>query len=139
MRANLFLFFAVILWGIWGLANKYAVDRAHPFTVQWMFAVPLALSIPLFYWLGAQSSPATNHDPNAFLWAFIAGTTSLLGTVLLFFALQDRPASIATAVTSVYPLVTLLLAVLTRTEGLSPPRIIGIVLMVLGMIVLQFG
>ncbi len=139
MRSNLILILAAVLWGVWGLANKFAIDRAHPFTVQWMFAVPLALSIPLFYWLGIQNGPATNHDSHAFMWAIVASAASLAGTVLLFFALRDRPASIATAITSGYPLITLFLAVITGNETLSLPKLGGIALLLPGVVVLQFG
>lgn len=137
IRANLILILSAVLWGVWGLANKFAVVRAHPFTVQWMFAVPLALSIPVFYWLGRQNSPTTNLDSHALMWAIIASLSSLLATVLLFFALRERPASIATAITSAYPLITLLLAVVTGQETLSLPKLGGIILILGGVLVLQ--
>jgi len=137
LRVNLILFSAVVLWGVWGLANKFAVDRAHPFSVQWMFSVPFALSIPLFYWLGARAAPTTNLEPTALFWTLVASLASLLATVLLFFALQERQASVAMAVTSAYPLVTLVLAVLLHKESLSLPKVAGILFLVIGLVLLQ--
>ncbi len=137
MRTNLILILAVILYGIWGIANKFAVGRAHPFTVQWMFAIPLVVSLPIFFWLGARSAPETNHDATALLWAVVASAASILATVLLYFALRDRPASIVVAITSGYPLVTLVLAVLAGTETLTLPKLAGVVLMFSGVVLLQ--
>ncbi len=139
MRTNLILILAVILYGIWGIANKFAVGRAHPFTVQWMFAVPLIVSLPIFYWLGARAAPETNHDTTALLWAVVASAASILATLLLYFALRERPASIAVAITSGYPLVTLALAVLAGTETFTLPKVVGVLLMFGGVVLLQLS
>jgi hypothetical protein len=47
MRDNILLIGATILWGIWGIAIKFAVSRSSPFTAQWMFSILYILFIPI--------------------------------------------------------------------------------------------
>lgn len=137
MTNDLLLIIATILWGVWGIANKYAVLNAHPFTVTWMFSVPSILLIPLWYWLGSRASPATALDKTAFFWAAVASVTSIAATTLLFFVMQRRPASLAVAATSAYPLITLIIGVLAGAEKFSPQRLIGIVVIIVGVVLVQ--
>lgn len=132
------LILATILWGIWGIADKYAVGNAHPFTVQWMYALPYILAMPVWYWLGRNTRPETNHNQTAFAWAVVASLASMLALLLLLFALQRKPASLAVAFTSAYPLVTLVIAVMMGTEKFSLPKVAGILLIIAGLIVLQW-
>jgi drug/metabolite transporter (DMT)-like permease len=137
MSNDILLIIATILWGIWGIANKYAVLNAHPFTVTWMFSVPSLLLIPLWFWLGSRASPATALDRTAFAWAALASLTSIAATTLLFFVMQRQPASLAVAAVSAYPLVTLAIGVLTGIEKFSPQRLVGIVVIIVGVVLVQ--
>ena len=137
MTNDILLITATILWGIWGIANKYAVQNAHPFTVAWMYAVPSILLIPLWYWLGTRASPATALDRTAFVWAALASLTSIAATTLLFFVMQRQPASLVVAAVSAYPLVTLVIGVLAGIEKFSPLRLVGIVVIIVGVILVQ--
>lgn len=138
MKENLLLIAATILWGIWGITNKYAIDRAHPFTVQWMYSIPIALAIPVWYWLGTRTNLSAYPDSaSAFWWAVGSSVAATLALLLMLFALQNTAPSIATAITAAYPVVTLMIGVLLRVEELSPSKLIGIILIVVGIIVVQ--
>jgi bacterial/archaeal transporter family protein len=136
MRSNLLLIAAMILWGVWGFGDKNAVLRAHPYTVQWMYSLPYLIFIPLWYWLGSRIAPATNLDGRAFLWAALASLASMAALLLLLFALQQRPASIAVAITSAYPVVTLILSVWSGAESFSLPKLVGIAFVLVGVVIL---
>lgn len=137
MFANILLLVSTLLWGVWGYTNKLAVDHAHPLTVQWMYSIPIALMIPIYYWLGATQAPATNLNGDALKYALISGVMSGVAVLLYFFAVRSTSASIATAITAAYPIVTLLLAVLFRTEDFSWRKLIGIIVVIVGVILLQ--
>jgi drug/metabolite transporter (DMT)-like permease len=137
MKANLALLAATLLWGLWGLADKKAVELAHPYTVQWMYALPYILALPLWYWLGARAGATTNHDTSALMWAVVASSASILATVLLFFALQSRPASFVGAATSAYPVVTMVLAVMSGSEDFNVGRLVGILFIMVGVVLVQ--
>lgn len=138
MSPILLLILATILWGIWGIADKLALEQAHPFTVQWMYAVPFVITIPLFFWLGLRSQPESNFDARAFLWAVTASVSSILALVLMLFAMRSQPASLAVAVTSAYPLVTLFIAALLKMETITPMKVAGMALIMGGLVILQW-
>lgn len=127
---------ALVLWGAWGLLHKHAVDRAHPFTVEWMTAVPYVILLPLWFTLGKRVGPAMNMDGKTFLFSAGGAVCGLLATLCVLFALRDRPASLVIAATSGYPMVTLLLALATGAESFHPARFAGICLIVAGVVVL---
>ena len=137
MSPILLLILATILWGVWGVADKLALDQAHPFTVQWMYAVPFVFAVPLFFWLGGRAEPETNQNTTAFFWAVVASISSILALLLMLFAMRSQPASLAVAVTSAYPLVTLGIAVLLKMESISPAKIAGMALIIVGLVILQ--
>ena len=139
MDAFALLLISTVLWGIWGAANKLAVDRAHPFSIQWMYAIPYVLFIPVWYFMSRQAAPQEGFDPRAFLWAVVASLSSIGAVLLFFFAVQSVPASNAAAVTSAYPLVTLAIALITKQETLTPLKVIGILLIIAGVVALQWS
>jgi drug/metabolite transporter (DMT)-like permease len=105
--------------------------------VQWMYAVPFILFIPLWFLLGAKAAPETNLDRLAFGWAAGASVASIVALLLMFYALRTFPASVAVAITAAYPVVTLVIAVALRHERLDLPKVLGIGLVVAGIILLQ--
>ena len=139
MDAFTLLLISTVLWGVWGAANKLAVERAHPFSVQWMYAIPYLLFIPVWILMSRQAAPQQGFDWSAFLWAGLASLASLGAVLLFFFAVQRVPASNAAAVTSAYPLVTLAIALVSRQESLTPLKIIGILLIIAGVVALQWS
>lgn len=138
MSTILLLILATLLWGVWGIADKLALNHAHPYTIQWMYAIPYFLTLPAWYWLGSRVQPESNHSLPALGWAVFAGGASMLALVLLLLAMQSQPASLVVAFTSAYPFVTLFLAVLLRMEKITFTQVIGMALILAGLIVLQW-
>lgn len=137
MTSVLLLILATLLWGIWGIADKFAVENAHPFTVQWMYAIPYVVALPIWYWLGRNARPEANHSQTAFVWAIVASIASMLALLLLLLALQQKPASLAVAFTSAYPLVTLIIAALLGQEEITLTKVAGILFILAGLVILQ--
>lgn len=136
MPPILLLILATILWGIWGIADKLALEQAHPFTVQWMYAVPYLVTIPLFFLLGFRTQPETNFNTTAFFWTIVASVSAILALLLMLFAMRSQPASLAVAITAAYPLVTMFIAVLLKMETFSVQKLFGVVLIIGGLVVL---
>jgi transporter family protein len=136
MKADIYLLVATILWGVWGFADKMAVARAHPFTAQFLFYLPSLFFVPLWYLMSRKVGSGAAIDLQAAGWAFLASISSMLAMYLLFLALQSKPASIAMAMTSAYPLVTLTLAMVMRMEHLTLEKIAGMGLIIAGVILL---
>ena len=137
MKAYVALLLSTLLWGLWGLAAKKAVDLSHPYSVLWMYSVPYMVALPFWYWMGARFAHAPDNNSGAFLWAAVASLASLLAMLILFFALRSKPASVAVAATSAYPLVTMALAVFTGSESFGVGRLAGVLLIVVGIVIIQ--
>lgn len=138
MHPYLAILLATLMWGIWGFAHKNAVTQAHPFTVQWMYGIPYALSIPVWYWLGMRvegSGAAVAARP--WLWATMGGMTSIAAVFLVLVAMRTTSASVAVALTSAYPLITLLLGVLNGSERVTTVKVLGIVFIAVGVMLLR--
>ena len=134
---DILLLLATVLWGIWGVAHKRAVGLAHPYTVQWLYALPSIALLPVWYWLGRTADSTPTLRSGVVFWALLAGVASVAATLLFTFALRHKPASIAVAATSAYPVVTLLIGVLTKSEKLTWQLAGGILLIVAGITLTQ--
>ena len=139
MQGIIPLILAAILFGVWGFANKHAVQGAHPFTVQWIYTIPYMLSMPFWYWMARRTVPEASSNPRTFLWTILASMCAISAVVLVFFALRHRSASFATSVTAVYPAITLFLAVLAGDESPNATRLGGIALIIGGVVLVQWS
>lgn len=137
MTTLFLLLAATVLWGFWGYADKNALHYAHPFTVFWMYCLPYAVLIPVWYWLGNTTEPETNHHPQAFKWAIAASLASLTAFVLILLALKGQPASLVIGFTAAYPMVTTFFVVMAGMEQMSWQKLVGIGLVLVGLVVLQ--
>jgi drug/metabolite transporter (DMT)-like permease len=77
-------------------------------------------------------------DSSAFRYALISGFAAAGAALLFFFALRDTSASVAVAVTAAYPVVTLAIGVLLREETLDLRKGLGIAIIIVGVVVLQW-
>ena len=137
MSANFLLFLSAFLFGIWGLANKLAVNHAHPLTVQWMYSLPQLFILPLTFMITNRVSPQTTINKGALGWAILANLAGVAATLAVFFALRTTSASYATAITAAYPVFSLILAVMIGSETFSVMRLLGVVAIIIGVILLQ--
>ena len=133
MHPNIMLLLSTILWGFWGFADRMAVSRVSAYTVQWMLSLPYVASIPLLYYLSTRQGGAYGLDMVAFGWAGAGSVASIVASVLLLMAMQKTPASTAVAVTAAYPVFTLILAVVARVESFSIQKLLGVLIVVIGV------
>lgn len=116
---------ALLLWGVWGILNKVATSRLP----SWMvFSVELLpyLMVGGIVW-GLSRGPVVWNGPGLAA-AMAAG---LSGGVALFFflkALASGPASVVVPLTSLYPVITVLLGVTLLGETLTGRHVAGILL-----------
>lgn len=138
MHPYLAILLATLAWGVWGFAHKNAVTRAHPYTVQWMYSIPYALAIPLWYWFSMRvegSGVAVAARP--WLWSTMGSMASISAVFLVLVAMRTTSASVAVALTSAYPLITLLLGALNGSERVTTVKVLGIVFIALGVMLLR--
>ena len=125
---------ALVFWGFWGffikLASKY-LGWTQIFIISGI--VTLVTSMILFFALKPQIEI---HSPG-FIYALLAGCCSAIAVVAFYYALGGGKSSIVVPLTSLYPIVTIVLSYLILSERISPSKGIGVALALAAIILLS--
>lgn len=129
---------AIVFWGVWGVVAKGAVQYIDPWlgqvllTVGWM---PLVLGVAF-----SKKMRGGKDKVRGTLYAFATGIISAAGNVAFFGALsKGGPASTVVPISGLYPLVTVLAAVLFLKEKMNRVQVAGIGLALAAIILLGEG
>ncbi len=132
----------VILWGLWGFAEKKALQHGTPWqtlfiSLFWktVFSFPV---IALILYLD-KGVPGFSISKLVWLWMLVAVFVNGVAIILIRFALKKGGAGIVIALTSVYPIVTAILAFVFLKEYLTLTQYLGIGITTLGVIFLDKG
>ena len=137
MNGKLAMFGALLAWGGWGFASRLAVANAHPFTVQWLTAIPQIVMLPLWLFLAREHVPDMKPTTSTMVWTLVTCLLTVLATLLYNTAMKSENPSAVIAVTSAYPMVTLLLLVLLGMETFSWTQGAGCLLIIIGVALVQ--
>ncbi|HZB88351.1 MAG TPA: DMT family transporter [Terracidiphilus sp.] len=131
----------IVLWGAWGLVSKVASDGASVYMNQLLYTAGLTPLLIFVAWtVGRQSQrdkTVSQRDETAIrrnrrkgaFWAFLTGILGGLGNIAFFVALgKGGEASIVAPVTALFPMVTVLLAVVFLRERLRWTQWTGLAL-----------
>jgi transporter family protein len=113
-----------LAWGVWGLAAKFAVKQIGMQLLVWGQLATLAL-FPLYFILFKELLPL-KLDATGIGWALVTGVLGALGTLFLYLTLRAAPTSTVIPLSSLYPVVTVILAYIFLQEELSPTRLLGV-------------
>ena len=116
---------ALVLWGLWGVFSKVASMHLPSWAI-FLVEIWVYLVVGGFIWVLLRSS-VTWTIPGAAA-AVAAGLSG--GLALFFFlkALTSGPAAVVVPLTSLYPVITVLLGLIFLHEGLSLRHLAGIIL-----------
>lgn len=118
------------LWGTWGLVSKIASAGVDAYINQLLYTVGL---IPLMVFVAFKvhreaSEKTTNRGSGAF-WAFLTGILGGVGNLAFFQALvKGGKASVVAPVTALFPMVTVVLALMFLGEKLGRTQWLGLAL-----------
>jgi drug/metabolite transporter (DMT)-like permease len=127
---------AATCWGIWGVLAKGPSRELSGWMTQFLFTFAL---IPSALVAARSKHVRTGTDkPRGLFWGFIAGLIAAAGNIFFYLALEDgAESSIAVPLTSVYPLVTILIAFFLFKERLNLIQGLGIVIAVAAILLLS--
>jgi transporter family protein len=125
----------VLFWGVWGFESKLLVDRTSPYTGQVLFTAGLV--VPVIFVLMSPKRFAGRRRKLGFFLAFLTGLLGGLGNVGFFVALAKGNASVIVPLTSLSPLVTVLVGVLVLKERLRRVQYIGIAMALVAIYLLS--
>ena len=124
----------VILWGVWGMLLKLAVDRLGPNTTFFFHSVTFAIVV-VGYKFAAGFKVSTQAP--AVLLAVGAAVLSASGALSMVNALVRGTASTVFPIVALYPAVTVLLSLVFLKERLNGSQWLGVGLALLAGILLS--
>lgn len=130
----------LILWGVWGLFTKVAVEDPGfgPWNILLFYTLANVTMGPPYYLWRRGRGPRADPSPRA-IGLGAAGLGMLFtGIVALTFALSVGPASLATAVSGSAPVVTAIVAFALLRERPTLPRLAALSLFVPGIVLVAF-
>jgi len=131
-RLPLWLFWSlvtIVLWGTWGLVSKIASDGVDAYMNQLLFTVGIAPLLIFVSWKVRKGVAGENREGRnrGIFWAFLTGILGGAGNMAYFEAMvKGGKASVVTPVTALFPMVTVLLALIFLKERLGRLQWIGL-------------
>lgn len=137
LKNNVWFVYAVaagLLWGIWGVVAKLISEDVNPFMNHLLFTVGMLFTLPFVI----RKCTKASFQLKGLVWGCIAGCFAIAGNVAVFYAFSNGgQASIVIPVTNLYPLVTIVIALLAFKEKLKLINVIGILLSVPAILLLS--
>lgn len=124
---------ALICWGAWAVLNKLALrslDWRHLLVASWLIYTAAVVVL-----LAARLDPRALVSRDGLL-AVAAALTSLVAVTSFYLALRSGPVATVTPLSSLYPAVAVVLAVLLLRESPSPLQWAGVALAIVAGILL---
>jgi len=121
----------IALWGAWGLVSKVASEGVDAYVNQLLYTVGLAPLMVFVAWNVWKRSAKESVEARrrGVFWAFLTGILGGVGNLAFFEALvKGGKASIVAPVTALFPMVTVVLAMLFLKERLGRVQWFGLAL-----------
>jgi bacterial/archaeal transporter family protein len=121
----------IAVWGAWGFLSKVASAEVDVYLNQLLYTVGI---VPLLIFVGwrvyKEQGPRSAYDVRrGTIWAFLTGIIGGVGNIAFFEALvKGGKASVVTPATALFPMVTVVLALIFLKERLGRVQIAGLVL-----------
>ncbi|MGB1260322.1 MAG: EamA family transporter [Akkermansiaceae bacterium] len=129
----------ILLWGIWGLSSKLSnISNPPAFVTLAANLLYAILSLPLIWKIKNDATPI-NWSLPAISWIILTGVVGVSAKLIFNYALSKEPASVVIPATSVFPIVTVVLAVLFLKEKITVVQGSGMLLCVIGVWMVTSG
>lgn len=123
----------VLCWGAWALLSKIGSREIPPDTMQFLFTVG---TLPIGVALLAARKGKLEPSPRGISYGVLNGILSGIGGLTLFAAYHTNGnTSVITVATSLYPIVTVLLAVWILRERLGFRQVLGLVFAAISIVI----
>jgi bacterial/archaeal transporter family protein len=122
----------IFWWGVFGFLSKIGSGKASPIQMQILFTVGM---LPLV--AAALLTGTIDRDRVGAAYGVLLGVLTGFGGIAYFAAMQAGKASLVGPVTSLFPLVTVLLAIWFLKERMNKIQLAGIVVGLISIAVLS--
>ncbi len=125
----------IIFWGLWGFFSKLAVQRIGLQMALFSYIMSLLVMIPYLFF--ANQLTPLRTDLGGIIYGVLAGASVGVASIFIYTLLGTKPAGITIALTSIYPIVTLILSMIFLKETLSLTQGLGFVLALIALVLLS--
>ena len=112
----IFAIATLLVWGVWGLLPKLATNYLSPASVM-VFGGIGNLLIVVALLVSVNFRP--DIQSKGIIFSILAGLVGTLGTITFLYAISRGKASVVVPMTSLYPLVTIILSLLILREPMT--------------------
>ena len=119
----------IVLWGTWGLVSKIASTGVDAYVNQLLYTAGLLPLMVFVAWTVHKSKGREKREGRSagVLWAFLTGILGGVGNIAFFEAMvKGGDASVVAPVTALFPMVTVLLALVFLKERLGRTQWLGL-------------
>ncbi len=138
-RSLVFALLAFFAWGAWSLTSKVAVDAVSAGNLFGFYVIS-SLTAPVLYAWVRRVRPAhfKGENPTKLAWTMgaVALMLNVIGAFAYTYALEGGNASLVVPVTSAYPIVTAILAVMLLKERVTWPQAAALLVVVAGLVMI---
>jgi drug/metabolite transporter (DMT)-like permease len=133
MNLNLYVLITIFCWGIWGIADKKALETSTQVEVIiCLYTVTLCVT-PAAVLALSLMSPGWHLSSGTVFWTFLAALTYGPAIFAYMEAMNRTEASYVLGITASYPLILQFLAAAFLNEPLVPQRLIGALIITVGL------
>ncbi|MGQ0792478.1 MAG: EamA family transporter [Deltaproteobacteria bacterium] len=140
MKITVLALIVAAVWGIAPIFEKLSLAKATPFTVitlRFVFTTAIVLAVSL---ATGKYREIANLDGRTTLWILLAGVLGgIVGLFIYFIALKQGMTSKIIPVAATFPLFTAIYASIFLGETLTFQKLLGIVIIVVGLVVLNWN
>ena len=126
------------VYGVWGFLSKFLSSELNAPSLLIYSLMGSALGIPIYMLTYRQSFSFQWQNGWTYM-GILVGVFASLGAFLFFNAIGQGEASKVVVITSLYPIVTTVLAFLFLNESISFGKIFGILLCLAGITLLSYA
>lgn len=136
-KKNRWFFYAAaagLLWALWGVVAKLISEEVNPYMNHLLFTAGMLFSVPFVI----RKCTKASFNLKGLLWGVIAGAFAITGNVAVYQAFSNGgQASIVIPVTNLYPLVTIVIAIIAFKERLNWLNVVGILFSIPAILLLS--
>ena len=126
---------AGVCWGVWGVLAKLVSSDITPFVNHFLFTIGMLFTLPFII----NKCKKAEINVKGIVYGIISGILAVIGNIAVYKAFANGgQAAIVIPITNLYPLVTIIIALVVFKEKLNWVNAIGLFLAVPAILIL-FG
>ena len=138
MTVTLTALLVACIWGINPIMEKLSLVSAAPLTVMTLRFITTSIVLTFITLFYGKSYELKNLDTQTYIFIVIPAVFGALGLFLYFIALGKGDSSKVAPIAATFPLFTAIYASIFLKENISFQRLLGILLIVIGLVVINW-